>query len=88
MNEMKHGFTPISIENFIKSFIESNPKENSIVLRQGLQRALRDYKNGETCDCGNQIWVIGSALVGNRCFTCITGDACPDDDYEIEGALS
>ncbi len=88
MDEMKHSFTPISIENFIKSFIKDNPKEDPKELRKRLQEALKDYKNGETCDCGNKIWVIGSACVGNGCFTCITGEGCPDDDYEIEGALS
>ena len=85
---MKCGFTPISIENFIKSFIENNTKEDPEKLRQGLQEALKDYKNGSKCHCGNKIWVIGSAIVGTGCFTCITGEAYPDHDYEIEGALS
>jgi hypothetical protein len=31
--------------------------------------------------------VIGSASVGNSCFTCITGESSPDNDYEIDGAL-
>jgi len=30
--------------------------------------------------------VIGSAFVGNACFTCITGEADPSDDYEIAEA--
>jgi hypothetical protein len=30
--------------------------------------------------------VIGSAVVGNACFTCITGEAMPDNEYEIDEA--
>jgi len=29
------------------------------------------------------IWVIGSAVAGNVCLTWITGEAYPDDDYEM-----
>jgi len=49
--------------------------------------ALKSYQNGERCSCGNDIWVIGSASVGNSCFTCITGEGYPTDDYEIDLAL-
>jgi hypothetical protein len=31
--------------------------------------------------------VIGSASVGNSCFTCITGESQPDSDYEIDSAI-
>jgi hypothetical protein len=44
-------------------------------------------KRRVTCRCGNPIWVIGSAVVGNACFTCITGEALPDDDFEIDEAM-
>ena len=37
--------------------------------------------------CGNDIWVVGSASVGNSCFTCITGESYPIDDYEIDKLL-
>ena len=40
----------------------------------------------ERCACGARIWVIGSAEAGNGCFTCITGDAWPRADYEIDEA--
>jgi hypothetical protein len=33
------------------------------------------------------IWAIGSAVVGNACFTCITGEADPSSDYEIDEVL-
>ena len=39
------------------------------------------------CHCGNDIWVIGSAMVGNSCFTCITGESRPSDDDELESAV-
>ena len=38
---------------------------------------------GELCQCGEPIWVIGSVHVGLSCFTCITGEAVPDNDYEV-----
>ena len=31
--------------------------------------------------------VPGSAFAGNACFTCITGEAYPDGDYEIDEAI-
>ncbi len=85
---MKFGFVPISIDEFVKTTIKHNPKDSSKELRHGLLSALEAYKEGVTCHCGNEIWVAGSAFVGNACFTCITGEAIPDDDYEIKEALS
>jgi hypothetical protein len=41
------------------------------------------FKAGERCDCGEPIWVIGSAVAGHMCFTCITGSANDSEDYEI-----
>ena len=52
-----------------------------------LQRALQDYNNGIKCSCGNDIWVIGSAISGNACFTCITGESFPTDEYEIDSGI-
>ncbi len=57
-------------------------------IETGLEAALKDYKSGVKCDCGNPIWVIGSAITGNACFTCITGEAVPDSDYEIDEACN
>lgn len=85
---MKLGFVPISIDEFVKATIKHNPKDSPKELRQGLLSALQAYKEGVTCHCGNEIWVAGSAFAGNACFTCITGEAIPDDDYEIREALS
>lgn len=81
------GFIPISIKAYIKMHLKNNPNENDGDLRQRLNSALADYKNGIKCSCGNDIWVIGSASVGSSCFTCITGESRPTDDYEIESAM-
>lgn len=83
----KMGFVTISIENYIKKHLVSNPSENETDLRKRLNSALTDYQNGVRCSCGNDIWVIGSTAVGNSCFTCITGENSPIDDYEINSAI-
>ncbi len=80
------GFIPISIGKYIEVHLKSNPSEKEPDLRKNLNAALKAYSDGVKCSCGNDIWVIGSAAVGNSCFTCITGDSFPEDDYEIETA--
>lgn len=84
----KAGFTPISIDAYVKLQFLSGREDNPEQFRAGLLRALRDHKAGVTCQCGNPIWVIGSAIAGNSCFTCITGEISPDSDYEIDDALN
>lgn len=81
------GFIPISIENYIKKHLGNNPAENENDLRMRLNATLIDHQKGIKCSCGNDIWVIGSASVGNSCFTCITGESYPKDDYEIDIAV-
>ena len=83
---MKTGFTPISIEKYIGLYLKNNPDATRDEITAGLHAALEAYNKGERCDCGNPIWVAGSAVVGHACFTCITGEATPDDDYEIDEA--
>ncbi len=80
------GFLPISINEYVKKHLKNNPNESGSDLRKRINRALTDYKKGRKCHCGNDIWVIGSASVGNSCFTCITGESYPTDDYEIDSA--
>ena len=87
MTAGKIGFTPISIEDFVKLHLKGNPDTSREEIETGLQSALADYKAGEKCDCGNPIWVIGSAVAGTACFNCITGEAMPDSDYEIDQAM-
>ena len=62
------GFIPISIDEYIKKHLKSNPSESETDLRKRLNRALTDYKNGLKCHCGNDIWVIGSASVATVVF--------------------
>ena len=81
------GFIPISINAYIKKHLKNNPTETEKDLRNRLNSALADYKKGIKCSCGNDIWVIGSASVGRSCFTCITGESYPTDDYEIDSAI-
>ena len=81
------GFKKISIDKYLELHLKINLSENKTDLEKRLKSALKDYKNGVKCSCGNDIWVIGSAAVGNSCFTCITGESQPNEDYEIESAL-
>jgi hypothetical protein len=81
------GFKKISIEKYVEPHLKSNPSENKNDLEKRLKSALNDYENGIKCSCGKDIWVIGSAAVGNSCFTCITGKSEPTDDYEIDSAI-
>lgn len=81
------GFKRITIDEYIKLHLRNNPNERKKDLEKSLKSTLKDYKNGVTCSCGNDIWVIGSAFVGNACFTCITGESMPVDDYEIDSAI-
>lgn len=84
---MKTGFIPISLEKYVEQYLKSNPDSNREEITSALKETLEAYKKGAKCsNCGNPIWVIGSAIAGNACFTCITGEAFPEDDYEIDEA--
>jgi hypothetical protein len=67
-------------------FLKSNPGEKADKVTARPQRALKDYHEGARYHCGEPIWVIGSAEAGHACFTCITGEADPSEDYEIDQA--
>jgi len=82
------GFKAIGLDKYIKLHLKSNPKEKEQEVRAAIKSSLKDYKNGVLCNCGNEIWVIGSAFVGNSCFTCITGETNPTDDFELDEALN
>jgi len=84
----KTGFTPIGLEDYIQRHLRSNSDTSRKEIESRLRSALADHKAGVKCDCGNPIWVIGSAVMGNACFTCITGEAMPDSDYEIDEAMT
>jgi hypothetical protein len=78
------GFKSISIDNYVRNHLKNNPSENEKDLKIRLNTAIEDFQKGIKCSCGNDIWVIGSASVGNRCFTCITGEGFPNNDFEID----
>lgn len=82
------AFKPISIDAYSKEYLKNNLSENERDLRERLKAALVDYKKGIKCSCGNDIWVIGSASLGNSCFTCLTGETYPIDDYEKDSAIT
>ena len=82
------GFIAISIDKYVKQHLESNPSEHEEDLRKRLDASLNDFKAGVKCSCGNDIWVIGSASIGNSCFTCITGESYPNGVYEIDSAIT
>jgi len=83
---MKRGFIPISIKEYVNLHLKHNKDQDHKELTEALDDALSAYKHDVRCACGNPIWVIGSALSGYACFTCITGEAYPEDDYEIDEA--
>jgi hypothetical protein len=63
--------------------MKSNPGEQRAALEAALLNSLEAAGRGECCDCGEPIWALGSAIAGRGCFTCITGQSNPTDDYEI-----
>jgi len=79
-------FVPISIDDFLKSYKETNPQEDVKNLRKVLVATVQSKKDGAVCNqCKQSIWAIGSSIVGwNGCFTCISGEADNSDDCEIE----
>jgi hypothetical protein len=80
------GFVPIKLEDYVRTFLKNNRGETAEKVTVRLQSALRAYQEGARCHCGEPIWVIGSAEAGHACFTCITGEADPSEDYEISEA--
>lgn len=79
-----YKFTKISVDAFIEKYKTDNPQEDLTKLRKDIFYCRQLKKDGSKCDCGNPLWVIGSAISGKGCFTCITGETDFSDDYEIE----
>lgn len=80
---MKVGFTPIRLNDYVELHLRANPdvKRADVIAR--LEYAIDASRRDVRCQCGAPIWIIGSAEAGLACFTCITGEAVPDSDYEI-----
>jgi hypothetical protein len=77
------GFAPIELRDYVRKHLKSNPGDKKAEVVAQIESAVAAYNAGERCSCGEPIWVIGSSQVGHMCFTCITGEADPDHDYEI-----
>ncbi|PWH86627.1 hypothetical protein [Brumimicrobium oceani] len=81
------NFTPISKQEYVALHLLNNPSTNEAELRNNLDQKITDFKNNVRCSCGNDIWVIGSASLGNGCYKCLTGENLPTKHYEIDSAL-
>ena len=84
MQRTKSGFKPISKDEYVELFLKSNPSERRKDVVARLDDAIAAHVEGKRCSCGEEIWIIGSAEAGYACFTCITGEANPDNDFEIQ----
>jgi|SRR6516164_4757633 hypothetical protein len=82
------GFVPIGIREYAKLHAKANPDENPSELLARLRSCVSDALKGASCQCGAPIWVVGSVAVGYACFTCITDEAFPSEDYEIDEVLA
>lgn len=80
---MKTGFTPIAFDDYVELHLCANPGTDRAELTARLGYAREAYRGDIRCRCGAPIWIIGSAEAGLAHFTCITGRATPDNDYEI-----
>ena len=78
-----YKFTKISVDNFIEKYKMNNPKEDLTKLKKNILYFKQLKKDGVKCYCGNSLWVIGSAISGKGCFTCITGETDFSNDYDI-----
>ena len=80
---IRPGFAPISLEDYVEIHLRANPCAGRADLVKRLRYAMDAHARGVRCQCGESIWIIGSAEVGLSCFTCIAGESGPDRDYEI-----
>ena len=81
------GFVPIGVEEYVKLHMKSNPNEDRAALLETIRSCVSAALAGARCHCGEPIWVVGSTFVGHACFSCITGEGFPSEDYEIDEVL-
>ena len=84
MERRKRGFKLIPKDEYVDLFLKANPSDCRRDVIARLDDAIAAHRDGRRCNCGEEIWIVGSAEAGYGCFTCITGDSAPDNDYEIE----
>lgn len=87
MSKVKPGFVAIRFDRYVELHVQSNPSVDRAEFARRLRLAVDARRAGARCACGAFIWAIGSAESGAACFACITGEAWPDSDYEIDEAL-
>ncbi len=80
-------FVHIGLNEFVGHHLAANPDEDAAELRRRLRDAVAAKRAGARCDCGAPIWAIGSAVSHYACFTCLTGESDPSEDYEIDEAM-
>ena len=80
---MQLGFTLIKLHDYVERHLRANPGERRADVVHGLEKAMDAHRQGVRCACGAPIWIIGSSAAGLGCFTCITGESQPDNDFEI-----
>jgi len=56
---MNNAFQKISINEFVAQTIKSNPDLKAVDLKKDLEEFKKRKSQGELCDCGNPIWIIG-----------------------------
>lgn len=81
------NFTPISKQEYVALHLMNNPSTNEAELRNKLDRVLSDFNEGIKCDCGSPLWVIGSASLGMGCYSCLTGEELPTENFEIDSVV-
>ena len=82
---MKEGFSPISLEAYLERHMQSNPGQKRDEIKASIEEMISFHKEGGRCHCGKEIWIVGSAAAQwPGCFSHITGEAYPDNDFEIE----
>lgn len=82
------GFEPIGVKEYVALHVKANPSENAAEFLARLRGCVSDALVGTRCQCSAPIWVVGSVSAGYACFTCITGEAYPSKDYEIDEVLA
>ena len=81
------AFVAITLEDYVGQFMRANPGSQRAQVVARLRDALSAHRSGVRCACGEPIWVLAAAEAGYSCFTCITGESAPVDDYELADAL-
>jgi hypothetical protein len=79
-----NNFKYISLDAYIEKHIQSNSGTDSKALKQSLLYFRQIKTEGIKCQCGNELWIIGSAIAGKGCFRCITMQTDRSNDYELE----